>query len=43
MICLTLCGPCADAERTPRLSCPAGVGRAMAHEGHAGAGAGVAW
>ena len=43
VICLTLCGPCADAERTPRLSCPAAVGRAMAHEQHAGAGAGVAW
>ena len=41
VICLTLCGPCADAERTPRLSCPAAVGRAMAHEQHAGAG--VAW
>jgi hypothetical protein len=41
VLCLTLCGPCADAERTPRLSCPAAVGRAMAHEQHAGAG--VAW
>jgi hypothetical protein len=41
VICLTLCGPCADAERTPRLSCPAAVGRAMAHEQHTGTG--VAW
>jgi DnaJ-class molecular chaperone len=41
VLCLTLCGECADAGRTPRLSCPAAVGRAMAHERHAGAG--VAW
>ena len=41
VICLTLCGPCADAGRTPRLSCPAAVRRAMAHEEHTGAG--VAW
>jgi hypothetical protein len=41
VLCLTLCGQCADAGRTPRLSCTAAVGRAMAHERHAGAG--VAW
>ena len=41
VICLTLCGPCVDAGRTPRLSCSAAVGRAMAHEQHPGAG--VAW
>ena len=41
VLCLTLCGACADAGRTPRLRCPAAVGRAMAHERHTGAGA--AW
>jgi hypothetical protein len=41
VICLTLCGQCADAGRTPRLSCPAAVRRAMAHEVHTGAG--VTW
>jgi len=39
--CLTLCGPCVEAERVPRLSCPDAVRRAMAHEQHTGAG--VAW
>ena len=42
VICLTLCGPCADDECTPRLSCPDAVRRAMAHEGHTWAGTGVA-
>jgi hypothetical protein len=41
VLCLTLCGQCADAGRTPRLSCPAAVGRTMAHDRHTGAG--VAW
>jgi hypothetical protein len=33
VICLTLCDPCADAGRTPRLGLGAATGRAMAHEG----------
>ena len=41
VICLTLCGPCADDDCTPQLSCADAVGRAMAHEGHTWAGAAV--
>ena len=42
VICLTLCGPCIEVERTPRLSCPDAVRRAMAARG-AHRRAGVAW
>lgn len=42
VICLTLCDDCADAGRTPSLSCPAAVLRAMAHEQHTAAPAEVA-
>jgi hypothetical protein len=42
VVCLTLCGPCADDDCVPRLSCPDAVRRAMAHEAHAWAGAAVA-
>ena len=41
VVCLTLCGECADAGRTPRLSCADAVRQAMAHEQHIAAG--VAW
>jgi hypothetical protein len=34
VICLTLCDECADAGRTPSLSCPAAVRRALAHATH---------
>lgn len=34
VICLTLCDDCTEAERTPRLSAPDAVRRAMAHEQH---------
>ncbi len=34
VVCLTLCGGCADIERTPRLDCPTGVHRALAHLSH---------
>lgn len=38
VICLTLCEACADAGRTPRLSCPAAAIRALEHATHTGAG-----
>lgn len=43
LICLTLCEACADAGRTPSLSCPAAIRRAMAHEQHTTTPAEVAW
>jgi hypothetical protein len=37
VICLTLCDACADAGRTPRLSCVAAALRALEHGTHIGA------
>ncbi|MDP9799024.1 hypothetical protein J2S43_007536 [Catenuloplanes nepalensis] len=34
VVCMTLCGACFDAGRTPRLSCPGAVKRALRHRGH---------
>ena len=34
VICLTLCDDCIEAERTPRLSAPDAVRRAMVHDQH---------
>ena len=34
VICVTVCGPCADQGQAPLLSCPEAVRRAMAHEHH---------
>jgi hypothetical protein len=42
VICLTLCADCTGAERTPRLSAPDAVRRAMVHEQHTRRVAGVA-
>jgi len=42
VICLTLCDDCTEAERTPRLSAPDAVRRAMVHEQHTRRVAGVA-
>ena len=42
VICLTLCDDCIEAERTPRLSAPDAVRRAMVHEQHTRHVAGVA-